>query len=245
MTFLKSIKAIVVERLLLELCCISEFRFTTPTLICTSLLEENRWNVYIMSDFLHWTKKNCFFSSTKTDTISMEKLIDFMNEKQRDPRLNEISFPLYSENRCMEIINKYEKSEENRKNSNFLKIISCHMFSYIYYDVWIFQNVWVRKVLLNTCYQMKMLLYSLIDWTSIKIWISQCVTIMSILVTTLIWQVSAYIFNNSQLFYLNLLLQEGNLVANLVWKSTGRFCYLVVGVLSWIVGMAKVMMKER
>ena len=75
------------------------------------------------------------FFRTKTDTISMAKLIDFMNEKQRDPRLNEISFPLYSENRCMEIINKYEKSEENRKNSNFLKIISCHMFSYTYYDV--------------------------------------------------------------------------------------------------------------
>ena len=71
-----------------------------------------------MSDFLHLNQKNYFFSSTKTDTISMEKLIDFMNEKQRDPRLNEISFPLYGDKRVMEIINKYEKSEENRKNSN-------------------------------------------------------------------------------------------------------------------------------
>ena len=82
-----------------------------------------------MSDFLHLNQKFAFFSSTKTDTISMEKLIDFMNEKQRDPRLNEISFPLYGDKRVMEIINKYEKSEENRKNSNdfLLKMIFCIM----------------------------------------------------------------------------------------------------------------------
>jgi hypothetical protein len=40
-----------------------------------------------------------------------------MNEYQRDPRLNEILFPSYTDNRCMEIISKYEPSEENIKNS--------------------------------------------------------------------------------------------------------------------------------
>ena len=49
----------------------------------------------------------------------MPKFIDFMNDKQRDPRLNEILFPPYSEKRCMEIINKYEPIEENKKNSKF------------------------------------------------------------------------------------------------------------------------------
>ena len=40
-----------------------------------------------------------------------------MNEKQRDPRLNEMLFPSYGDKRCMEIINKYEMNEDNKKNS--------------------------------------------------------------------------------------------------------------------------------
>lgn len=47
----------------------------------------------------------------------MSKFIDFMNEKQRDPRLNEMLFPSYDEKRCMQIIEKYEKDDENKKNS--------------------------------------------------------------------------------------------------------------------------------
>ena len=32
---------------------------------------------------------------------------------QRDPRLNEILFPSYTDKRCMEIISMYEPAEEN------------------------------------------------------------------------------------------------------------------------------------
>lgn len=35
-----------------------------------------------------------------------------MNEKQRDPRLNEILYPLYDEKRATEIIKTYEQNEE-------------------------------------------------------------------------------------------------------------------------------------
>lgn len=35
-----------------------------------------------------------------------------MNEKQRDPRLNEILYPLYDEKRATQIIETYEQSEE-------------------------------------------------------------------------------------------------------------------------------------
>ena len=38
----------------------------------------------------------------------MEKLIEFLNEKQRDPRLNEILYPHYNERRVREIIATYE-----------------------------------------------------------------------------------------------------------------------------------------
>ena len=37
-------------------------------------------------------------------------MIEFLNEKQRDPRLNEILYPHYNENRVMEIIRTYEKN---------------------------------------------------------------------------------------------------------------------------------------
>jgi phosphatidylinositol phospholipase C, beta len=38
-----------------------------------------------------------------------------MNEKQRDPRLNEILYPLYSDKRCMEIMRDYEENEDLKK----------------------------------------------------------------------------------------------------------------------------------
>jgi ferritin len=47
----------------------------------------------------------------------VNKFVDYMNDHQRDPRLNEILFPSYTEKRCMEIITKYEPSEENIKLS--------------------------------------------------------------------------------------------------------------------------------
>lgn len=43
-----------------------------------------------------------------------------MNEKQRDPRLNEILYPLYDEKRCTEIINDYEEDEKAKSNSEFI-----------------------------------------------------------------------------------------------------------------------------
>ena len=42
--------------------------------------------------------------------ISKETLIEFLNNKQRDPRLNEILYPHYDTKRVMEIINAYEKN---------------------------------------------------------------------------------------------------------------------------------------
>lgn len=51
-----------------------------------------------------------------------------MNEFQRDPRLNEILFPSYTEARCMEIISMYEPSEENIKNSKNRKTDLIFLF---------------------------------------------------------------------------------------------------------------------
>lgn len=62
----------------------------------------------------------CFRTKGKSDTINLGQLVQFMNEKQRDPRLNEILYPLYDEKRCTEIINDYEQDEKAKNASKFI-----------------------------------------------------------------------------------------------------------------------------
>ncbi|KAJ8667031.1 hypothetical protein QAD02_008693 [Eretmocerus hayati] len=57
----------------------------------------------------------------KADTINMEQLITFLNEKQRDPTLNEILYPLYDEKRATEIIKDYEMNETVRSQGRMTK----------------------------------------------------------------------------------------------------------------------------
>ncbi|KYQ51616.1 1-phosphatidylinositol-4,5-bisphosphate phosphodiesterase [Trachymyrmex zeteki] len=57
----------------------------------------------------------------KADTINLEQLITFLNEKQRDPTLNEILYPLYDEKRALEIINDYEQNEVARNERTMTK----------------------------------------------------------------------------------------------------------------------------
>ncbi|XP_046752593.1 1-phosphatidylinositol 4,5-bisphosphate phosphodiesterase-like [Diprion similis] len=57
----------------------------------------------------------------KAETINLEQLINFMNEKQRDPRLNEILYPLYDDKRCIEIINDYEQDEKAKSEKKLTK----------------------------------------------------------------------------------------------------------------------------
>jgi len=64
----------------------------------------------------------------KADTINLEQLITFLNEKQRDPTLNEILYPLYDEKRALEIINDYEQNEVARSESKSLINKSCGIF---------------------------------------------------------------------------------------------------------------------
>ncbi|XP_063983769.1 1-phosphatidylinositol 4,5-bisphosphate phosphodiesterase-like [Diachasmimorpha longicaudata] len=53
--------------------------------------------------------------------ISLSQLVNFMNEKQRDPMLNEILYPLYDEKRCTEIINDYEPDDKLRTDKKMSK----------------------------------------------------------------------------------------------------------------------------
>lgn len=57
----------------------------------------------------------------KADYINLEQFINFLNDKQRDPRLNEILYPLYDEKRAAEIISTYEQDEESMKLKRLTK----------------------------------------------------------------------------------------------------------------------------
>ncbi|CAH4031648.1 unnamed protein product [Pieris brassicae] len=48
----------------------------------------------------------------KSDRINLDQFVNFLNEKQRDPRLNEILYPLYEDKRAVEIIETYEQNDE-------------------------------------------------------------------------------------------------------------------------------------
>lgn len=73
------------------------------------------WN-FSERDIIQICRWNCR-TKGKSETISLQQLITFMNEKQRDPRLNEILYPLYDEKRCLEIINDYERDEKIKAES--------------------------------------------------------------------------------------------------------------------------------
>lgn len=48
----------------------------------------------------------------REDFINPRQLVAFLNDKQRDPRLNEILHPFYDERRALEIISRYETNPE-------------------------------------------------------------------------------------------------------------------------------------
>uniref|UniRef100_A0A8C7J2Y7 Phosphoinositide phospholipase C n=1 Tax=Oncorhynchus kisutch TaxID=8019 RepID=A0A8C7J2Y7_ONCKI len=51
----------------------------------------------------------------KSDFLNVDQLVSFLNENQRDPRLNEILFPFYDPKRAMQIIEKYERDPDLKK----------------------------------------------------------------------------------------------------------------------------------
>uniref|UniRef100_A0A671T3R1 Phosphoinositide phospholipase C n=1 Tax=Sinocyclocheilus anshuiensis TaxID=1608454 RepID=A0A671T3R1_9TELE len=54
----------------------------------------------------------------KSDYLTVEQLVSFLNENQRDPRLNEILFPFYEAKRVMQIIEKYERDAVLKKKGH-------------------------------------------------------------------------------------------------------------------------------
>lgn len=89
--------------------------------------------------FLGITIIKTFFFSTEghAEYMTLEQFIYFLNEKQRDPRLNEILYPLYDEKRGKEIIETYEQDEVAKSDNRLTKdglirlVLLISRFSYL------------------------------------------------------------------------------------------------------------------
>ena len=49
----------------------------------------------------------------KAPYLNVNQLVNFLNQEQRDPRLNEILYPYYNKEKALSLIWKYEKSLNN------------------------------------------------------------------------------------------------------------------------------------
>lgn len=74
--------------------------------------------------------------SGNQEYLTPDPLIPFLNEVQRDPRLNEILFPFYDKPRVLQLFAKYEKNDENIKNGNSQgKVYSVLKFCLLFREV--------------------------------------------------------------------------------------------------------------
>ncbi|KAJ8290553.1 hypothetical protein GJAV_G00014400 [Gymnothorax javanicus] len=60
----------------------------------------------------------------KSDYLNADQLVNFLNDNQRDPRLNEILFPFYDPKRALRIIETYELDPDLRRKG----LMSCDGF---------------------------------------------------------------------------------------------------------------------
>ncbi|XP_041927737.1 1-phosphatidylinositol 4,5-bisphosphate phosphodiesterase beta-4 [Alosa sapidissima] len=51
----------------------------------------------------------------KSDYLNVDQLVCFLNESQRDPRLNEILFPFYDAKRAVQIVERYEPDDKLKR----------------------------------------------------------------------------------------------------------------------------------
>ncbi|XP_034777527.2 1-phosphatidylinositol 4,5-bisphosphate phosphodiesterase beta-4 isoform X5 [Acipenser ruthenus] len=87
--------------------------------------DEIEHSVFTFDKFYELTQKICprtdieelfkKLNGDKTDYLTVDHLVSFLNENQRDPRLNEILFPFYDPKRAMQIIETYEPDDALKK----------------------------------------------------------------------------------------------------------------------------------
>ena len=68
----------------------------------------------------------------RSSCISAEKLLEFLNREQRDPRLNEILDPYYTISKAVDLIMNYECNEALKMKGKFI-VKSYKFINYLFY----------------------------------------------------------------------------------------------------------------
>ncbi|KJH46130.1 Phosphatidylinositol-specific phospholipase C, X domain protein [Dictyocaulus viviparus] len=103
-------------------------------------------NLFNFSFFLNFRIAELFRSGQK-EYLTRERLTNFLNEEQRDPRLNEILFPFFDNTRTQVLISKYEQDNnyiDNGKMSGdaFLRFLMSDENSPVFLDrIDMYQNM--------------------------------------------------------------------------------------------------------
>lgn len=59
--------------------------------------------------------------------MTVDQLVTFLNEEQRDPRLNEILYPYADTAKAMEVIREYELHKDNIAKSKSLRSVCAQL----------------------------------------------------------------------------------------------------------------------
>lgn len=82
------------------------------------------------------TPTSCFSSPLRgaksRPYLTVEQMTEFINSKQRDPRLNEILYPPLKPEQVQLLVDKYEPNDSLAQKGQWLKCLSgtCHAYMY-------------------------------------------------------------------------------------------------------------------
>lgn len=66
----------------------------------------------------------CFSGAKKKPYLTSEQFVKFLNNEQRDPRLNEILYPYFSQKQALDLIHQYETKPSMSAKGNYQSHIS-------------------------------------------------------------------------------------------------------------------------
>lgn len=161
---------------------------------------------YLYHGTQRWPSRLASLCSSNKPTMTKENFTKFLNEKQRDSRLNEELFPRLRQDQIKALIDKYEPlaSNSNRSKATALPLCrlsdadaqGCRFFSTT--QVWSLQRAfwisWWGPRRPSSCRT---------TWPSVRTWASLCLTTSSSPLTTRTWQVmyKAFIIRPSYLSF--------------------------------------------
>ena len=72
----------------------------------------------------------------KKPYLTVDQLVEFLNNEQRDPRLNEILFPYCTSEKAQAIIDKYEPNRDFAKKGKLLEAVIWQLHTVFWNDYW-------------------------------------------------------------------------------------------------------------